>query len=352
MCITLKAGSQQDYTTVSNIFIDNYMPQANGEFVKIYLYLLRCMSDPAMDLSISTLADKFDQTEKDVNRALRYLAGKGLISIEYGPDDELCAITFLPVSSEIAVVPDRTSTLEKDTGNRVVIQNSISVTNELPGKPVYTADKLQEFGSNDEISQLLYIAQKYIGRPLSPTESQTIFYLYDSLHFSAELIEYLIETCVSRGHKSMHYIEKVGLDWASAGVTNIDEAREYAGKYSKNVYSVMKAFGLNGRNPAPTELKYINTWYQEYGFDLDLILEACNRTIQTIHKPNFEYADTILRKWKQQNVTRLEDIAALDLQHTSKRQTAPVRQTGNNKFNNYPQPAYDFEQLEKILQTQ
>lgn len=352
MCITLKAGNHQDYTTVSNIFIDNYMPQANGEFVKIYLYLLRCMSDPTRDLSISSLADKFNQTEKDVNRALRYFAGKGLIAIEYGPDDELSAITFLPVSSELSVVSSRTTATEQNNSNRVVIQNPVQTGTALPEKPVYTADMLLQLNSNDEVSQLLYIAQKYIGRPLSTTESQTIFYLYDSLHFSSELIEYLIENCISRGHKSMRYIEKVALDWAAAGITNVDEAREYAGRYSKNVYSIMKAFGLNGRDPAASEWKYINCWYQEYGFDLDLILEACNRTIQTIHKPNFEYADTILRKWKEQKVTKLADVAALDFQRVSKKQTTTVKQNGANKFNNYPQHTYDFEQLEKILQTQ
>lgn len=351
MCITLKAGSQQDYTTVSNIFIDNYMPQANGEFVKIYLYLLRCMSDPSKDLSISTLADKFDQTEKDVNRALRYFAGKGLISIEYDANDELCAITFLPVSSEITVVPSRTVS-EADNANRVVIQNSVPDTPALPEKPVYTADMLRKLSANDEVSQLLYIAQKYIGRPLNATESQTIFYLYDSLHFSAELIEYVIETCVSRNHKSMRYIEKTALDWAANGITNVDDAREYAGRYSKNVYSIMKAFGLNGRDPAEIERNYINCWYNDYGFEPDLILEACNRTIQTIHRPSFEYADTILRTWKEKNVTKLADVAALDLLHTSKKQQTTVRKSETNKFNNYPQHTYDFEQLEKILQTQ
>ena len=39
--ITLHSDSQTSATSVSNIFIDEYMSDANGEFVKIYLYLLR-----------------------------------------------------------------------------------------------------------------------------------------------------------------------------------------------------------------------------------------------------------------------------------------------------------------------
>lgn len=358
-CITLKANSQLDYTTVSNTFIDNYMPQANGEFVKIYLYLLRCMSEPAMDLSISTIADKFDQTEKDVIRALRYFAGKGLLSIEYGPDDELSSITFLPITSEFTVVSANPVPENASMANRVVMQTAQETSvsnieetpfNALPDKPAYTPAMLLEFSENEEFAQLMYMIQKYLGKTLSPTEAGTIMYLYDSLHFSCDLIAYVVEHCISRGHKSMRYIEKVALDWASAGIDSVDAARDYSGKYSKNVYSVMKAFGLNGRSPADIEMRYIDKWYNEYGFDNDIVLEACNRTIQTIHKPNFEYTDTILKNWKQNNVIHLKDIEALDLQHTSKKQASSRQNAQNaNQFNNYPQRTYDFDQLEKIL---
>lgn len=353
-CITLKANSHMDYTTVSNAFIDNYMPQANGEFVKVYLYLLRCMSDPDMDLSISTIADKFDHTEKDVIRALRYFAGKGLISIEYGPDDELSAITFLPINSEFTVVAEDNDRNKTNSSNRVVMQPAAvsSSASDIPEKPSYSAAMLREFTENEEISQLLYMTEKYMGKTLSCPETGTIIYMYDSLKFNADLIEYLIEYCVSRGHKSMRYIEKVALTWAENGIDTVDAAREYSESYSGNMFSVMKAFGLSGRGPAEVEKNYINRWYNEYGFETDIIVEACNRTIQTIHKPNFEYTDTILKSWKLNNVIHLKDIEALDLQHASKKQQQSERTSSANKFNNYSQRTYDFEQLEKRLLTQ
>ena len=59
-------------TNVPNRFIDEYMTNANGEFVKIYLYLLRCMNTPDCDFSISMIADKLEHTERDVTRALKY----------------------------------------------------------------------------------------------------------------------------------------------------------------------------------------------------------------------------------------------------------------------------------------
>ena len=66
MAIRLYREGDRGYTSVSNDFIDHYMPSANGEFVKLYLYLLRCLSAGQDALSVSTLADRFSNTEKDI----------------------------------------------------------------------------------------------------------------------------------------------------------------------------------------------------------------------------------------------------------------------------------------------
>ena len=70
--ITLYNNLQETTTSVPNRFIDHYMISANGEYVKIYLYLLRCMNQPECTFSLSRLADHFDHTEKDIQRALKY----------------------------------------------------------------------------------------------------------------------------------------------------------------------------------------------------------------------------------------------------------------------------------------
>lgn len=359
-CLTLKADNRMDYTTVSNIFIDNYMPQANGEFVKIYLYLLRCMSDPDMDISISSIADRFDHTEKDVIRALRYFAGKGLISIEYGEDDELSAVTFLPINSEFTVIKKNVASTDPDTLHAAASAGtangacSAGESAAPPAKPPYSAARLKKLSQNDDLGQLLYIAQKYLGKTLTNSETNTILYLYDTLNLSSELIEYLIEYCVNNNHRSMRYIEKVALSWVEEGIDTIDKAKENTAHYNTNTFSVMKAFGISGRNPAEAEKKLINKWYNDYCFDNDIILEACNRTIKAIHSPSFEYADSILTKWKKNHVTKLSDIALLD-------ETAPPKPmkifnntnsstaARNNKFNDFPQHTYDFDLLEKRL---
>lgn len=76
--LNLYSETVSGYTAVSDIFIDEYVPSANGDFVKVYLYLLRLLTRKNSSLSISSLADTFNQTENDVMRALRYWTSQGL----------------------------------------------------------------------------------------------------------------------------------------------------------------------------------------------------------------------------------------------------------------------------------
>ena len=74
--INISSDIATSFTTVSDIFIDQYMPKANGEFVKVYLYLLRATGSGAGIATISEIADHFSNTEADIIRALNYWASE------------------------------------------------------------------------------------------------------------------------------------------------------------------------------------------------------------------------------------------------------------------------------------
>ena len=79
---------QTNATVLDNEFIDQYMVRANGEYVKVYLLLLRHMNQSSVCLSVSELADLLECTEKDVLRALRYWKSEGLLDyLDDTPDD-------------------------------------------------------------------------------------------------------------------------------------------------------------------------------------------------------------------------------------------------------------------------
>ena len=57
-------------TTIYNSFIEDYMPAANGSYVKVYLYIAKCLQAKESNFSISSLADQLENTEKDILRSL------------------------------------------------------------------------------------------------------------------------------------------------------------------------------------------------------------------------------------------------------------------------------------------
>ena len=355
--LILSTESSEGYTSVSNIFISEYVPGANGEFVKVYLYLLHLMSLRSNNISISLLADTFNQTEADIMRALRYWDSLDVISLSFnGPGNGLSNIVLRdikhtgqaantmadPIAAESASV-NSTSSYQTETVRAAkpdIKQTEVIYTAE-PLKVSYSKEQLNGFLANDNFSMLLFVIEQYMGRPLSTKETNSIVYFYDGLKLSTDLIEYLFEYCVEHNKKSINYIEKVALSLASKNIHTIAEAKEETSNHTDYVYQIMKAFGLSNREPAQHEKAMIAKWADTYCFDTDMIIEACNRTIKAIHQPSFEYADTILANWKNSNVSSLEDVKKADAAYAAGNNIKPKQtassKPANNRFNNFQQ---------------
>ncbi|QDW72689.1 DnaD domain protein [Lachnospiraceae bacterium KGMB03038] len=304
--LTLTNHAQTNTTVLENEFIDCYMAKANGEYVKVYLLLLRHLNEPSGTLTISRIADLLEITEKDVIRALNYWKKQGLLDYESAPDTA-------PAPSDVP--------------------------------------NIQNYRSRKEFKELLFVAEQYLGKTLSATDIEAITYFYETLDMSADLIEYLIEYCVENGHKSIHYIQKVALSWHEQKIQTVEAAKSCAILYNKNCYSILNAYGIKGRAPASSEIAYIRKWNDEYGFSLDIILEACARTMNKIHQPNFEYTDSILKSWLSKNVHSLKDIESLDEAYykEKERKKRPASKASSNKFNNFDSRSYDMNDLERKL---
>ena len=127
--ITLHTSNDAGVTCVSNAFIDEYMKDANGEFVKIYLYLLRLLGQDELDIDISVLAEKLDHTERDVKRALNYWEKCKLLSLEYNSNNELTGICFLePSGSSNTVSSQIGDTESNNTPSRSPMESIIRIT--------------------------------------------------------------------------------------------------------------------------------------------------------------------------------------------------------------------------------
>lgn len=360
--LTIYKDNYADTTAVANRFIDEYMKDANDAQLKVYLYLLR-MFGAGQATSVSEIADKFNHTEKEVHRALKYWEKNRLLNLDYDEDRNLVGIRLQDLNAPAGPARAQGGTLGASCG----IPGASGIALVAPGqeeapalpadaqgpaeppyaKPAYTTSQLREFKSRENTAQLLFIAESYIGRPLTPAEMKSILFFTDVLRFSDDLIDYLMQYCIDRGKKDFKYIEKVAVSWAEAGITTPKQAERYAAKYDRNVYAIMNELGKNGCSPTAREIEFINRWTREYGFSNDIIFEACARTVLATDKHRFEYAEGILSSWKRENVRHKSDIAKIDELH-QKRKSAP-RPSSTNRFNQFAQNNYDFAALEKEL---
>ena len=371
--IQLKNNYPHSHIRVPRVFIEQYMTDANGEFVKIYLFLLRCMeSAGTSDCSISAIADHFNYTEKDILRALKYWEKVGILDMELNEENQLVGLCFKDLTEESmksfatqTAADTQTSSATKTTAasqTKVHTKTAAKAEDAKKAKETstapkheYTLDEIKEFRNNQEVCELLFIIETYLKHPLNSTEMNTVLYWYDTLKFATEMIEYLVEYCITNGHSSLRYMDKVAISWAENKITTIEKAKEHVSLRSKAYYSIMKAFGISGRNLADSEMSFVNKWSKEYCFDLELIQEACRRTISATQKPSFEYADSILTNWYNNNVPSLKDVASLDeVFNKTKRQTASTNTNTTikrNKFSNFHQREYDNDEYEKMLLT-
>ena len=431
--INISSDIATSFTTVSDIFIDQYMPKANGEFVKVYLYLLRATGSGAGIATISEIADHFSNTEADIIRALNYWASEGILQLQSGADGQIMGINLCSLSvsgmqaaqsniqSAVAdnaaqnnlqnsvvnnaaqnnlqnsVVNNATQNILKNgvvnnaTQNNLqngVVNNAaqnISTANirmqdsvveklksQSPDKPAssqkeYTLDEIKEFRKNPDISELFFIIETYLKHTLSSTDTNMVLYWLDELHFSTDLVEYLVEYCITKGHSSLRYMNKVALGWADAGIKTVDQAKDDAAAHSQIYYSVMKALGITGRNLVDSEVSLINKWVGEYGFDIELVKAACSKTISAIQKPSFEYTDSILANWRKKDVHTLKDVEVLDANFAKANKASATgssqstnatngsskpksnNSSSKNKFNNFNQRNNDYDKLEKLF---
>ena len=333
--ITIRDERLSGVTMLPDDFVDHFMLRANGDYVKVYVYLLRCVHGNRSAPTVGSLADAFHLTERDIRRALTYWQDAGLLELKTR-GDELESIVLLPLEKTL-----------HETQRDPLLEEAAAETAAAAGEPAQiSSGRLKELRSQEDarsdVKNILFIAQQYLGHPLPATDIRRILYLYDELHMSVDLIDFLIEYCVGRGKTSMHYIMKVGLAWYDDGITTVKEAKARNNLSMKNYYTIFKFFGISNRSPVPGEIADMDRWMNEYKFPMTIIEEAASRTIRSTGKPSFPYAERILSDWYRAGVRRSNDIAALDEKHKADQKAVHASAGGSarknaGKFSNFPQ---------------
>ena len=370
-------------------FIDEYMLKANGDYIKVYLFMLR---NAGRLINPEIIADALELTIKDVERAIAYWCKSGILIkkeeniAKIGSDDDFQEILLtknLPTIEEYEEakrilmaaneVYKRSEAAEKtDVENAETIENKdntdventnvesevntdtpvvetpdvipeVEVKKEEPPKlPDRSLVDLTKLKSDEEFQELVFCVQTYTEKIFSPIDTEKLAYLYDVIGMSKDLLEYIAEVSVQKGKKSISYIEKVALSFHEKGITTVEEAKEDNVKFYNENRAVLKAFGIYDRVLAPVESRYVKKWFDEYCFSPEIVVEAINRTVLNTSSQSFSYADGILTSWHKENVRTLADVKAQDEKHGEKVKNAPKPSNGGNggntsKFNNFEQ---------------
>ena len=294
---------EKEYVNVSVDFIENHLKDANGAYVKVYLYILN-LAVKRKYMSCAEIAKELNLTESDILNAMDYWKETGVIE---------------EVQGNIVI---------KD-GKKKLLEN-VAGPEETTVKPAYDSMQIAEKVSKDAaLSDMMGISQEIFGRILTAAEMESIFWIYDELKFSPEAILLLIEYCVSKGKANMKYIEKVAMAWGEKGAREADSVYEIIqAEEQKNgyLYSVRKVIGILDRGLSQSEEQYLIKWKNECGMNEDMVALAYDYCMLQTAKLSFPYMDRIIERWHKEGI---HDVASAeeDNKMFKERKISDIRRT-------------------------
>lgn len=265
-----------DFVPIPKDFIEHIMPSSNAAYVMVYLYIM-FLASVGKSAETNEIAKKLGLIESDVVNAIKYWNDKGIFS---------------------------------GTGDTIIIKRSVDeeISPESTKKTIEEVSQIID--GNSALSDLCAIAQEILGKTLGNNDLETLYWFYDQLGFSPEVITMLLEYCVSMNKRNMKYIEKVAITWHENNITTMDEAQAYimgAAKSDEFISSLRNLFGITDRNLTKTENLYLKSWRDELGMSADMVGLAYEYCVMATNKLSFPYINTILKRWAEQGIKTIPE---------------------------------------------
>ncbi len=261
-------AQKREQTPVDNLFFSEYMPDADGEAVKVYLYGLMQCRFPSM--GDAALSEALNLPEGAVRAAFVYWQSKGLVRIL---KDEPLEVEYLTVEQPAVT-----------TAVPVKYRSFIRALNELIAPRRFNMNELGHIYDCIETFRL---------------EEKTVL----------ELVSHCME---EKGRNvRIQYILTVAKSWADAGIVTYEQAREYIANATVRKHGATAVLRRWNKRRSPTldEMALYDSWVREWGFDDEAILAVCPRLTNT-SSPSFEALGDRLRELYEQNKVKAEDIRA------------------------------------------
>ena len=333
-------------TPIENIFINDFMPMANGTYVKVYLlgYKYAHDKDENIEVDNKTIAKHLDIPLSDVLGAWDFWEAKGIIQKILKDKDnkfdykvKFLNLKQLYIKNNYKPIDIREETVSKSytcSVEDLVDANNIPAINKM-------------FNSIDYIMR----------RQLVPNEKQKILEWIHNYNMNPDIIEkaffYGIE---KKGKRNINYVGGIIRNWYDQGITNVEALQEHFKTTDEKYYRydrVMKYLGYGNRLPSQGEMNVMDKWFEEYKFTMEIVLRGCENSKKTSN-PSINYIDGILSSWYNKGIETLDDIEEKDKPAERKdyRNIKPDRRTkpARTKFHNFEQRTSKFtaDQLEDI----
>ena len=325
-------NNSSNFTLVSNVFIEKYMPKARGEFIKVYLLMLKYNNSGEMGANSTILASTLNLLESDILNALNYWNDEGVIKL-------------IPIDK---------------MGNYNIEFIDLVEDSKSRSKEVNLLEALNKTSTKDMLNDI----ERLLGRPLSPKEMTTYLSWQEEFNFSSELILILIEYCVSRGKSDYRYIEKVAIAWHDMNITSIDDAQNYIKKTEDKwikIRHILNYLGIKNPELMKPQQEMLEKWIIDYALKqyqckIDIVHSNFKNLEAILNDLNIEYIDGILSSWNKNNLKTLAAIEnkevaykASQSPHNNKNFIKKTPEVNPLKFNNFEAREYDYDSLEKKL---
>lgn len=330
-------------TPIENIFINDYMPMANGTYVKVYLLGYKYANDKDSNIEVDnkTIAKHLQIPLEDVLGAWDFWEEKGII-VKHDEEDKInYKVKFLNLKQLLIKNNSGIFKKEEEKEEKTRVQ--------LEHKDFIEANRMPII--NEMFNSIDYILR----RQTVPMEKKRILSWISNYNMNPDVIEKAFFYAVERkGIRKINYVDGIIRQWYDEGLTSIEAVNEKFKVQDERFYrynKVMGSLGLVHKGINDGDLKIIDKWFDTYGYSMELILKGCERSSNTSNV-TVKYIDGVISSWYKKGIKTVDDIETLDIKE-KKSYKSPARKNPSpvkTRFHNFEQKTdkYSEEDLERI----
>ena len=297
-------------TDIPDIFFSEYLSQANGDYIKVYLYML-FLSKYDKDIKVNDLSKKLVLPLKTIQDAIKYWEEEGVIT-------------------------------KKSTGYIINNLQEIELNKLYKPKTTLSSDQIQKSAESQQRAKAIdHINNKYFSGLMPTTWYPDIELWFKKYSFDEEVMIALFGYCFDRSALHKAYIQRVAESWYKNNIKTFNDLDTYYEKQEKVkvlANTISKKLGLN-RLLSEYEYAYVEKWNVDYGYNFDIIEIALKKTTSKAN-PNFDYLNKLLSDWHDRGFKTSSEVQNFlaEMKNKNKNVQKLEKSTGYNK---YDQRNYD-----------